>query len=60
MAHQVIFRETTRFKGRVIHVTGAYYALGIITGGKIVFLVLLTSKYGKEVIWSTASLSIIN
>ena len=41
-------------------VIGACSPLGIVTGGKVVFLLLLTSRFGDEVMWYVAPLSIIN
>ena len=55
------FREITEFKCKVlVDVIGARSPLGIITGGKVMFCRLLTSRFGKEVIWSVAPLSRIN
>ncbi len=55
------FKVTVEFKGKFpIDVIGACSPLGIVTGGKRVFLRWLTSNFGDEVMWSVAPLSIIN
>lgn len=57
----MFFKEIIRFKGRVLrNVIGVCSPLDIITGGKIMFSLLLTKKFGENVIWFVTSLSMIN
>ncbi len=55
------FKVMVELKGKFpMDVMGACSPLGRATGGKRVFLRLLTSEVGDEVMWSVAPLSIIN
>ena len=55
------FKIILEFKGKFpMDIIGTCSPLGIVTGGKVVFLLLSTSKFGDEVMWSVAPLSIIN
>ena len=55
------FKVIVELKGKFpMDVMGAYSPLGIETGGNRVFLRLLTSDVGDEIMWSVAPLSITN
>ena len=55
------FKVIVELKGKFpMDVMGACSPLGIATGGNKVFLRLLTSKVGDEVMWYIAPLSITN
>ena len=55
------FKVIVELKGKFpMNVMGACSPLGIATGGNKMFLRLLTSEVGDEVMWSVAPLSITN